>query len=234
MTTDNSRTGSTLATTSNIGSSGEVRIQVRISPVIEREFERRDIFPELRIERADHIINGATGVHPVSIARAREIFADAETQRRSRELRRGLSMAYSSLASNVAADIKQEERRGLFEDPGLEAARVTRLVMPGSPAQLEVGAQMLFFDGRSEFGHKVVVIKRYDLYALHVDTGPFIRLDGQRIEYRYGYRVDEGNQQYFAEPHQLTREDCKPSHLRLVASRPGSAAWSGEERRGPR
>ena len=53
--------------------SDEPSIRVTISPVIEREFKRRDIFPELRIENAERIQNGATGVHKVTIDRANDL-----------------------------------------------------------------------------------------------------------------------------------------------------------------
>ena len=213
MATNDSRIGSSARPPSNSGDGGDAKILVRISPVIEREYMRRNAFVELRIDRA----LGATGFHELSLARARDVLADAEAQRRNRDLPRGIPKAYSSLASNLEECIKQEERRGLFDDPGREVAR---LRMAESPARLEVGDHVLYFDDDSEYGRKVVVVRGYDLYAPTTKNGHFIGANGRRFEYRYGYSVQEGDQQYFAEPNQLTREDCKLTHLRLVAHAP--------------
>ena len=212
MATYDSRLGSSNTPPSG-GGNGEAQILVRISPVIEREFKRRDVFVELRVERAQSILSGTTGVHQVSISRAREIAADAQSQRWVNGVR-GLTVAYGALARNVAEAIKQEERRGLFDDPGIDVARQR---MAESPARLDVGDHVLHFDDASEYGHQVVVVGGYDLYSPRAKNGPFIGADGRRFEYRYGYLVKEGSQQYFADAHQLTRADCKPSHLRLVA-----------------
>lgn len=213
MATNNSRTGSATQPPSNSGGGNEALIFVRISPVIEREFKRRDVFAELRLEHAKSIINGATGVHQVSMARARELLVDAVAQRGNRELPRGIPMAYSSLVSNLEASIKHEERRGLFDDPGMEEVRRR---MTESPARLAVGERLLCFEDRAEYGFPVEVAEGYALYAVATDRGAFVRDDGKRIDYRYGYIVKEGDHLLFAEAHRLTRDDCKPSHLRLV------------------
>ncbi len=217
MATNDSRIGSSAQPPSNSGGGGDAQILVRISPVIEREFKRRDVFPELRIERAKNIINGATGVHHVSIARAREVLADAVAQRDNRDLPRGIPMAYSSLASNLQESIKHEERRGLFDDPGMEVARQR---MAESPARLEVGERVLCFTDWSEYGSEAEVVQGYGLYGVVSKQGAFVRDDGKRIDYQYGYVISKGGERFFIEPHKLTREDCKPSHLRLVTSGP--------------
>lgn len=217
MATNDSRIGSSTTPPSNLGGSGEAQVLVRISPTIEREFKRRDVFVELRIERAISILSGATGVYQVSIPRAREISDDASSQKWRGV--RGLTIAYGALARNVEEAIKQEERRGLFDDPGIVAARVAGALGRESPARLQIGERVLYFGSDGETGREVVVIDSYDIYGVREETGSFITADGRRIAYRYGYRVVEGDQKYFAEPHQLTRDDCKPSHLRLVSSR---------------
>ncbi len=214
MATNDSRIGSSAQPPSNSGGGGDAQILVRISPVIEREFKRRDVFPELRIERAKNIINGATGVHQVTITRAREILADARSQRGNLDLPRGIPRAYGALASNVEDCIKHEERRGLFDDPGREVARQR---MAESPARLEVGDHVLCFYDDSEYGRKCVVVEGYGLYSIRRADGAFITRDGERIDYAYGYVIEVQGEQSFASPHRLTREDCKPSHLRLVS-----------------
>ena len=215
MATNDSRIGSSTQPPSNLGGSGESLILVRISPTIEREFKRRDVFVELRIERAASILSGATGVHRVCIARAREVLSDARVQRGNPELPRGIPRAYGALASNVEDCIKREERRGLFDDPGMDVARQR---MAESPARLEVGERVLCFDDQSEYGSEVEVVDAYRLYVVGHAQGAFVRDDDKRIDYQYGYIVREGDRRFFVEPHRLTREDCKPSHLRLVVS----------------
>ena len=51
----------------------DTKITIPITAVIDREFKRRGVFPELRLEMATKVINGATGKHLVSLERAREI-----------------------------------------------------------------------------------------------------------------------------------------------------------------
>jgi hypothetical protein len=213
MATNDSRIGSSATPPSN-GDDCETHILVRISPVIEREFKRRDVFPELMADRAVRIINGATGEHRVSMTKAREIIANANAQLANRyDLARGLPMAYSCLVRNIEETIRQEERRGLFADPGMEEVRQR---MTESPARLSVGERVLCFDDRSEYGFDVEVVKGYNFYSVASAQGSFVQDNGKRLDYQFGYVVKRGDEQFFVAPHQLTREDCKPSHLRLV------------------
>lgn len=190
-------------------------LTIRISPVIEREFERRGVFPELRLANACRIINGATGVHRVSVERAREVLADAEAQSRNHDLLRGLPVAYRSLARNISGSLKQELRRGLIDDPGM--AEVQRLQAAAS-ACFAVSDRVLYFRDDDEYGREATIVEGYRMYSVTADDGPYITRDDKRLEYRYGYAIKLKRSDYcfFAPAYRLTRHDCKPSHLRLV------------------
>lgn len=190
---------------------------IRISPVIEREFDHRGVFPELRLANAHRIINGATGVYCVSIERAREVLADAEVQNRNRDLRRGLPVAYGALARNITDSLKQESRRGLVDDPGMAEAQRRQVA---ASACFSVGDNVLYFVGhRDEYGREATIVGEYQLYSVLDNTGPYISRDGLRRSYRPGYaiRIKGSDSASFAAAYQLTRHDCKPSQLRLIA-----------------
>lgn len=194
-------------------------INIEITATMEREFKRRGMFPELTLENAARIVSGSTGVHRVTLARAAEVLADVDAKRRwpaSADLPRGATNSYSALAKKLREILRQEARRGLWDDPGMDEARRR---MSDSPAQFAVGDECLFFHDDEEYGHKVKIIGAFDTYFVTHKEGRFIRPDGQRGDYRQGYRVTfEGDPtRYIVYAWQLTRDDCKPSHLRLVA-----------------
>jgi hypothetical protein len=207
-------------TTSSSSSAPEGLITIEITPTMEREFMRRGMFPELRLENALRIVSGATGVYRVSLARASEVLADADALRQwpaSAELPRGATNAYSALARKLKEMLRREARRGLWDDPGIDEARRR---MTDSPARFAVGDTCLFFhDDAEEYGHKVKIVGAFDVYFVTHKEGRFIRPDGARGDYRQGYRVafEDDPQRYIVFAWQLTRDDCKPSYLSLVA-----------------
>lgn len=80
-------------------SSDEV-VTVIVSQLIEREYERRGVFPELRMSRAFRIVD-KQGWFDVPLQQVREIIADANEQRAPERLRgridgRSLGNAYAS------------------------------------------------------------------------------------------------------------------------------------------
>jgi hypothetical protein len=96
-----------------------------------------------------------------------------------------------------------------------------------SPACFEVGDKALVFYGNDEYGTDVVVTDGYDLYCVMDKEGRFVSAkSGERVKYQFGYGVKEvhRDRSYFVAPYELMREDCKPSHLLLVA---GAARSSG-------
>lgn len=197
-------------------SASKSEITVSITPVIEREFERRSVFTELRLENACRIVNGATGWHRVSLERAREILADAEAQNQKRGLPRGVPVAYGSLVRQIADSLKYEARRGLIEDPGI--VEVKRRQAAAS-ASLTVGNRVIYFRDGDEYGQEATIAGDYQMYSVYDDAGPYINRDDRRIAYQYGYiiKIKGSDQTFFVRAYQLTRDDCKPSHLRLVA-----------------
>jgi len=94
-----------------------------------------------------------------------------------------------------------------FSDPGM--ADVLRRQLAASSC-FAVGDRVLYFPDGAEYGQECTVAEGYSLYA--VSTAD------QRIDYRYGYAIQRrgSNQRFFVPAYQLTRDDCKPSHLRLV------------------
>ena len=205
--------------------SSEVLVPVQISPVIEREFKRRDIFPELRLENATRIQNGATGVHKVSIAVANALLADAEAmQVNNRELPRGIPAAYSALMRNLKRTLKDEARRGLWDDPGMEEVQ-KRVVL--SSACFDVGDSVLYFlDDEEEYGQEATIVDGYGMFNVKNDEGGhYVNDEGRRFDYRCGYAIKyKGSEnRFFALPHQLTRDDCKPAHLCLVDTKSAGA-----------
>lgn len=197
------------------------QVWFRISPVIEREFIRRDVFPELRLEKAYSVIRGATGVHLVSVERAREVLADAHAQHRIPDLPRGLSVAYRSLVRNITDALMEEARRGLIDDPGMgEVQRQQAL----SSACFAIGDSVLYFRDDDEYGREAIIVDGYRMYSVTGDDGPYITKEGKRLEYRYGYaiKLKNSDSRFFVPAYKLTRDDCKPSHLSLVASRPAN------------
>lgn len=190
---------------------------IRITPVIEREFKRRSVFPELRLEASTRVINGATGIYRISIEHAREIMSDAEAQKLNRALPRGLPVAYGALARNISASLKQQLRRGLLDDPGM--VEVQRRQAAAS-ACFQVGDSVLYF-GCDENGEEAIIINGYEMYAVQAEDGPYITSNDERLEYRHGYviKLKGGDYDFFVPAYRLIRDDGKPSHLRLVASR---------------
>jgi len=205
-------------TTPRYADDADKGVEVRISPVLEREYKRRNVFPTLRLEHALRIVNGATGVYTVALDEAQRLLDDARSMQLDRELPRGTPLAYSCLARNLATVLKQAERRGLWNDPGIDEMRRR---MAESPVQFNVGDECLFFHGESddEYGHKVKIIGTFGLYFVSCKDGQFIKADGARGEYRRGYCVTfEGDPAtYVVRAGQLTRDDCLPSHLCVVA-----------------
>lgn len=75
-------------------------IIVRITATVEREFRRRGVFPMLRLENAARIEAGSTGVYEVSVARAKELVADAVVMKQT-AVPAGIKNAYIAVLRNV-------------------------------------------------------------------------------------------------------------------------------------
>jgi hypothetical protein len=82
------------------------QVTVWITAVIEGEYKRRNVFPELILENAIRH-KGTTGIHSVSIARAHEIYNDATNQ--SDDLPPGVKTAYWHLHTNIRRGISDSD-----------------------------------------------------------------------------------------------------------------------------
>lgn len=102
-------------------------------------------------------------------------------------------------------------------DPGREGA--LKLLHEGSPARLNVGDAVLEFYGNNECGIPARISRGYGLYSVDHPDGVFIRTDGTRMSWLYGYAIrrDDDGSESFCFAHCLTRHDCRPTHLVLVS-----------------
>lgn len=194
-------------------------VTVLISPVVEREFKRRNVFPELRLETATRIQNGATGLHRVNFAVATALVTDARAMLAQRhDLPRGIPRAYSALVRNISASLKQEARRGLWDDPGIDEMKKR---VAQSPACFDVGDTALYFSDDAEYGQKVTIVGGYELYCVACEDGPYMDSNGQRLKYKRGYVIKRhgSDHLFFCRAYCLTGDDCKPAYLCLVPAR---------------
>jgi len=192
-------------------------VSIRVTAVIERELKRRGVFPELRLENAYRISNGATGVYLMGIEHAREVLEDAIEQRKKLDLPRGLLVAYGAFIKNIECVLKEEARRGFIEFPGMAEVQRQRVA---SSTCFSLGDRVLCFSPGDEYGHAAIIVGEYKMRTVGSDDGPYIDPDGYKFKCLPGYSVMlKGSKgEFFAAAHQLTRDDCKPSHIRLVGS----------------
>lgn len=192
-------------------------VSVAITPTIERDYKARSAFPDLRLESASRVMNGATGIHQLGIEAAETLLKDAEDRLEAlgrspdRAAARGLRYAYATLIDKLQGGIKHA--KGLWDDPGLELASRRQ---QDCLARFEVGDSAQSPDGR------VVVVSGYALYVTYDEEGPYVNADnGKRMAYRFGYRarVVATGEVFFWPPHCLqadSEEEC--SYLRLVVN----------------
>lgn len=104
----------------------------------------------------------------------------------------------------------------LRPDPGCEGVlRIHREVSATFP----VGAQVLYFMDGVKAGQYAAVSSPYQLSSIVDREGPFMLPDGRRVQYRFGYGItlSESGKEIFAAAYQLTRDDLKPSYLRVAS-----------------
>jgi len=118
-------------------------------------------------------------------------------------------------AGTVAAPI-------LVADPGKAGAL---RIQHDASAIFQVGEHVLYFRDGSVAGEYATISGQYQLCGVISSDGPYLISDGRRAEYRFGYGITlcESGKSTFAAAHELTRDDLKQSHLRLVPSRTASA-----------
>lgn len=127
------------------------------------------------------------------------------------------------------AGISDDERALLrmIREMGLTPKQVMAIVeemqrrQVAASACLHVGDRVLYFGPTDEYGHEATIDEGYQMFAVEDGDGPYIDRDGKRLEYRYGYTIKfKGSDiRHFVPAHSITRDDCKPAHLRLAYSR---------------
>ena len=197
----------------------EPTVGVTITAPIERDYIRRGVFPELRLDHAIRIVNGA-GRYRVRLDVAEAVVADATAivHPDSCDTPRGRKSAFTCLVKKLLQAIKDEQRKGLWDDPGLNEAKAR---MQESPAQFRVGEAVRLWsewiDDEND-GELMEITEAYGLYQVRSDDGPYINKDDSKLAYLWGYVVrDRMGKESFCHPFQLQSLDYGHRHLRLVA-----------------
>lgn len=117
---------------------------------------------------------------------------------------------------NIKRTLKEEARRGLWNDPGMEEMKKRAAQ---SPACFDVGDKALYFkEDDDEYGVEVTIVQPYAMYSVLTEDGAYIAENGKRVNYMFGYVIkhESGDRPFFGRACKLTRDDGKPAHLRLV------------------
>lgn len=102
-------------------------------------------------------------------------------------------------------------------DPGIEAAMKCSLA---SPARFNVGDICMYWNpGHEGHGEKLEITSAFEFSRVRDPAGRFIDKDGDRIDYRWGYRAREiGGRPYFYAAYELLDIDHSIRHIRLVGA----------------
>jgi hypothetical protein len=200
-------------------------LEVRITPTVERDYTRRNIFPELRLVKAPRYMN-ATGIFEVPLDIAEQLLSDAETQYMNRALPRGSAKAYGSLIDQLKPAVKRA--KGLWDDPG---AVVVAQRHAESLAQYRIGEKVRYWSDWTDDeadGDVLEIVEDYGLRAVTSEEGEYVDSSGVRFAYVPGYRVKKpgSDEVHFCRPGNLQSLDYKREHLKLVYSKAGSAVSS--------
>lgn len=210
---------------------------VQLSPTMLGEVER---LPELRglIEcawdkRVPSRCRAGTYVIEIPIEIIRKLHQFSERMRGDRQCAsRSAAISWGHLRSALRWVIEAEQRDTMrsaaaqathqIEASGTPSISDIELMRRRASAIFLEGDRVLYFGESSECGLEAVVVRGYSMMSVVREGGEFARPDGSRFDYQMGYgiRCIRDNDQFFAPAHSLTRDDCKPSHLRLVASWP--------------
>lgn len=128
-------------------------------------------------------------------------------------------------AENKPCKTAAEGRCGVWIDLGMDDVQERAA---HSPARFKLGEVALYFykNDEDEYGEKVRIVGDYKMRRVAQEDGHYVDDTGAQFEYKPGYSImlmsDPGSS-FFSPAHQLTRDDCTPSHMCLVASRPAAA-----------
>ena len=198
----------------------EAVVSIVITDLVEADYEKRGVFPALRRRLTNWYPAPKAGGFWVPISLAVQISSDATTQHISCVKQPKLAEAYMSLMLDTVRAIRQKREGYGWKDPGRDevVARVN-----AASACWNVGDIAVHFGDELDSGAVVEIVHGYGYSTVLAEHGHFVSEDGaERIEHRPGYIVRERDtgRRYFTTAGNLTTEECKPSHLRLVWAAP--------------
>lgn len=188
-------------------------IQLQLTPTIQRNYARREVFECFRPEQAARILSNLTAIFYVSVEDAEEVLEDAKEQRAKYDGPRGEVIAWSALIRCLARLIEDEKFGDCIDFPGAEKVMAERRAASAIFAEGERVA--VWRDDETE-GELVTITGAYSYYRVCMDNGPYIS-DGDRVGYCQGYgaRRDNGAENFYY-AWQLAPIGESYGHLRLV------------------
>lgn len=191
-------------------------VTIYITPTIERDYRRRNVFEELWSQRADKTQPNGTFVHTACSDFAEDVLEDAQDQRTNSDGPRGTRASYTALARQIEAQLRLLLRRHTLPDPGYGAMLNTP---PPSPARFRVGDAAVVWSPGDDSHHLqlVEIVSEYRLRIVASESGRYLNKDGVRVDYYHAYSAKSpGDEVYAWAPHQLRDPDQRIRHLRLV------------------
>lgn len=206
---------------------GASTFEVRVSRLIEAEYIRRDVFPQIRREHAALSLPSGQMVYiDVAADVVREMHKDAEHHRYGRKVPPSQARAYGCLANRLrlavrAAQAPPAEPPVNLLPVDVQLAFTAQRFLAGfapTPARLIEGVSALYFADGDEYGEEVTVCGGFNFWEVADHDGPYVDANGRPFTYRFGYLIKRraGGKQFFSAAHQLTLADCRPAHLKLV------------------
>lgn len=188
-------------------------IWLKITPTVQRNYERRGVFPQFRPSRAAKILPNGAIVFYVTVEQAEEIVKDAQEQRWRSDAPRGEAIAFGSLSKGLPQEIYGEKFRDCIEFPGAEKIDAERRA---ASSLLKVGQLVdVWVDDKKRAG-RAAIIEEYGPMIVDSVNGEYVKKD-KKVRYCNGYVVvhDDG-QKFFYYAHQLAPVGERYGHLRLV------------------
>lgn len=198
--------------------------RVCITPTVQRDYIRRGLFTYFRAGNAAECTGSGAAVFWTTTEEARDMLVDAgEAPARARagDSPRGTLKAFSSLASILKGVLDAETRRGLWLDPGIEAAAARTAE---GYARFLVGDRARYwasYEDDPADGALVEVVEPLKLGPIGTQAGPYVTSAGEPMGYFETYVVKflEGARvgEVSAMQAGLLRDlDLNIAHLRLV------------------
>ncbi|NKE64521.1 hypothetical protein RAMLITH_01700 [Ramlibacter sp. RBP-2] len=191
-------------------------VTILITPTIERDYRRRNVFEEMWSERADKVMPGGAFVHRgVCVEFAEEILEDAREQRFTSDGPRGNRAAYTALVRQITGELRRFHESQTLPDPGRDAMLTAA---PPSPARFKVGdAAAIWAPGEDYHLQLVEIVDEYRLRRVTTSCGEYMDQHGKRVTYFHGYLAKApGDRAYVFPLHQLRDPDQNVRHLRRI------------------